>query len=247
MKSLSLVFATSLIASEWEVLGYRSHPPVGTNPYYFRPLVLDVAQVVVDSPEKTATANSAAIIAADDYSASEHRAAQIRTTPAVVTAKYDLGIRQVQPVFSRQGRQALSSEAVVVDDVPSLTQYIVEYAATREFPSLLGSDTNINLNKPSSLNHEASAARSLPKVRPVRRAEDVLTIEDVHVASKAESRSKRTLPNNWYHPYRHSDQEIEPTIRATTTDQLELNTIWVEMLLHSEQMEMRTTLAPSPQ
>jgi hypothetical protein len=166
------------------------------------------------------------------------------------------------------------------DDGGSVTQFLVEYDATREFPSPLlllplvvretrtttGSSYDDSSNKTKRLEKQ-----DLPKVQPTRRTWDALMILENNVAKDhhryyyhdyqddktvAARRKNDTFlkNNNKLHSTDDTTNHVSTIsatpetvpfiIRATSTEKLDPNTIWVEMMLHSEHMK---TLVLAPQ
>jgi hypothetical protein len=89
-----------------------------------------------------------------------------------------------------------------------VTQYLVEHEAVRAYPSPVVVDEQ---QSPSS--SSATKKRpALPRVQLERQSKDTLKIKN--------------------------RGDFVPHIRATSDDKLDLNTVWVEMMIHSEQMKL---------
>lgn len=164
---------------------------------------------------------------------------------------YNLGLGKNRPVhpFILQADESRgptndlaaweNSQHSETDPIFSSTKYLMEHDATREFPSPLSESRSIH----------ASQKQNLPKVQPRRKTRDVLAIENVfleptrarHPSSSEKVLSTDMLNHSLYEVPLRDISPALPSIRAISSEPLDLNTIWVEMMLHSEQMK---TLAP---
>ena len=127
-------------------------------------------------------------------------------------AAYDLGIGKNKPVHGDSNPIWANTNKL------EATQFLVEHYATRDLPSpLLGSPENVIPERPA-----------VPKVEPRRRTTDALHIH----TPLSRASHEPTMPAA--QPF---DRSTLPLIQATSDAQLDVNTIWVEMMLHSEQIK----------
>ncbi len=127
-------------------------------------------------------------------------------------SKYDLGIGKNKPVINKRVDETSSTDASI-----DPTQFLVEHEAVSTYPSPMDSKSN----------HETKSARkNLPKVNHRRHSEDVLDIRDSH--------SIRNLENDCSH-----DNSSHPVIVPIhSAAKLDVNTVWVEMMLHNERSKV---------
>merc|ERR1712194_616284 len=130
----------------------------------------------------------------------------------------------------------LSSEERLKDP----TQFLVEHEAVRSYPSPLinskssqinDNQNNEERNKSSSNNNSKNKQRNLPIVRHIRKSQDFLHIQDAsEVNDSDESFDQQTIiiPIN----NSSSTGDNNPAVK------FDLNTVWVEMMLHNEHKKM---------
>ena len=130
---------------------------------------------------------------------------------------YDLGLGKNKPVVSRR-KDGSTNTATSNSDQPrtvvEATQYWNEHQTAREFPA--PTSTVIVVDAATA----PKPKKTLPVVNPTRRAHDVLAI----LATDTSDR-QATSPQN------------KPVMVSSAPVQLDVNTIWVEMLIHSEQLK----------
>ncbi len=129
--------------------------------------------------------------------------------------RYDLGIGKNQPVYGK------ASQAKIPENNFESTRYLVDHDATREYPS------------PIQQPIKTPTKHSIPIVQHQRRTKDVLHIDHPTPANKNHHRGGHSSSS-------HSNPISLPHIRATSNDQLDLNTIWVELMLHSEHIKSKS-------
>jgi len=126
--------------------------------------------------------------------------------------KYDLGIGKNKPVINKRVYETSTTNASI-----DPTQFLVEHEAVSTYPSPMDSNSN----------HKTKSARkNLPKVNHRRHSEDVLHIRDSHSVRNVEN--DRSGDN-----FSHS--VIVPIHSAA---KLDVNTVWVEMMLHNERSKV---------
>merc|ERR1712194_206705 len=120
------------------------------------------------------------------------------------------------------------------------TQFLVEHEAVRSYPSpLINSKSsqindyqdNEQKNKSSSNKNSKNKQRNLPIVRHIRKSQDFLHIQDVsEVNDSDESFDQQPI----IIPINHSSStgDNKPVVK------FDLNTVWVEMMLHNEHKKM---------
>lgn len=101
---------------------------------------------------------------------------------------------------------------------------MVEYESTSRFPSPLDNDNNVEDVVPSlpTVQQQTKPKKSLPKVQPKRQLEDVLWI---------------VQPSEEYAAAATQTTAIHSMIDRT---ELDVNSIWVEMLIHDQQEQGAT-------
>merc|ERR1711865_631549 len=178
-----------------------------------------------------------------------------RNTPKVTrkttAIKYDLGIGKHPPVLSS------SSSSVVLKNKEENTehdpaQYLREHVAVRDFPSpLLLHDPTITTETLllTAQTRTEKTKKKFPKLRHVRQSQDIFYIHDsITAATTTDKRGevvhRRNGDGNTKHAAPNSnnndddeDWECDYPIIARTIPRktkFDLNTIWVEMLIHSE-------------
>merc|ERR1711966_328887 len=178
-----------------------------------------------------------------------------RNTPKVTrkttAIKYDLGIGKHPPVLS------LSSSSVVFKNKEENTehdptQFLREHVAVRDFPSpLLLHDPTATTETLLLITETRTekTKKKFPKLRHVRQSQDIFYIHDSTTAAATTTDTRgevvhRNGDGNTKHAATNSnnndddeDWECDYPIIARTIPRktkFDLNTIWVEMLLHSE-------------
>jgi hypothetical protein len=134
-----------------------------------------------------------------------------KTRNRVNKPKYDLGIGKNKPVNFIQGPQSFGQASYLGDS----GEFIVEHESVNDMPSPL-----VNLQQNNNANKEEPPKRVLPKVQPKRKAQDLLHIRD-HLPNDGDTRLRHPVMIPLYN---FSAGKVT----------LDLNTIWVEMMLHSE-------------
>jgi len=161
-----------------------------------------------------------------------------RTTTIVVekvkterrNLKYDLGLGKNQPVNNDNGNESSSSK-----QRSPPTQFLVEHESVRPYPSPLnlGSQSESSNNR----NEAKSRRKNLPKVQPRRQSKDVFHIRDpTHMGNTKDNNAFGQHPV--IVPINHSSvgrNNNEPAVK------FDLNTVWVEMMLHSEHKKLIIT------
>merc|ERR1712194_95890 len=156
--------------------------------------------------------------------------------------EYDLGLGKNHAVNRiNHDNELLSLSHLSSDErLKDPTQFLVEHEAVRSYPSPLinskSSQINDNqhneeLNKSSGNNNSKNKQRSLPIVRHIRKSQDFLHIQDAaEVNDSDESFDQQTIiiPIN----YSSSTGDNKPAVK------FDLNTVWVEMMLHNEHKKM---------
>lgn len=148
-----------------------------------------------------------------------------QTQPTVPTRrkfKYDLGIGKNKPIINTRPKETLSTDL-------DPARFWSGHESVRSYPSPL--DSNFVSNSQTKSNRR----KNLPKVQHRRHSEDVLSIWDPSCAKNGE-RSDCCDDNddNSCHPV------IIPTLFSSAGNnvqaaKLDVNTVWVEMMLHNEQ------------
>lgn len=131
--------------------------------------------------------------------------------------KYDLGIGKNKPVVSKRVGEVSTTESSV-----DPTRYLMEHEAVSSYPSPLDSNTRSQQSK--------SKRKNLPKVNHRRHSEDVLHIRD---SLPIQNHGKNCNGDNASHPVIVPIQKYSAE-SGTTGTQLDVNTVWVEMMLHNE-------------
>jgi len=142
---------------------------------------------------------------------------------------YDLGLGKNQPVTLTNPLQ--NSKASEERTVYEAIHYWNEYESVREYPRPQSStSTSTSTSIPAG-----KARKVLPVVNPTRQNRDVLAIW-----SNSDGRRKE-------HPQQHQiiRESAAPTIMTSFSSRpvkLDVNTVWVEMLIHSEQIKRQASL-----
>ena len=134
--------------------------------------------------------------------------------------KYDLGLGKNQPVVSqaptRSHSENLNPDNLCTSDA---LMYWNEYESVREFPSPLNRDEKYVLGtaNPSS----RTRSRKVTPITPARHVEDTLPIFplEVHKSDRLDAAKGK------------------PVMVRSDSSRMDVNTIWVEMLIHSEQLK----------
>jgi hypothetical protein len=144
------------------------------------------------------------------------KAKETSATEAPTRATYDFGIGKNKPVYGK----ASHSSSLTTNTIEEAAKYWVEHEAIQEFPSpISAAPQEESFTKPTTASKQRPA---VPKVQPKRRTKDALHIE--HPPLNDETRSQAA-------------PAAVPSMRRTSSVQLDVNTAWVEMMLHSEQMK----------
>merc|ERR1711933_163546 len=119
-----------------------------------------------------------------------------------------------------------AGEAASLDNNEEPTKFLFDHQSIRPYPSPLNRE---------SQNREANSSKNgrenLPKVQHRRQSEDVLHIRDVpSIASSMDDRNN----DNDCHPIIFPVNQFHPGYNRPA-EKLDINTIWVEMMLHNEQ------------
>lgn len=163
--------------------------------------------------------------------------------------RYDLGIGKNLPVHSKGPRQDVLSP----QNYDEWTRYLVDHQSTREYPSPMmillrqeeqQSTTMMMATTSTATTTTTSPKRVIPKVKHERRSTDVLRIDHDHIGMNTLNHHSQQHHDHHHdssslmeHPTISAASAALPFIRATTSDQLDLNTIWVELMLHSEHIK----------
>lgn len=144
---------------------------------------------------------------------------EANTLPTKSKSNYDLGLGKNKPVTNKRVKEALRVDASL-----DPTRFLVEHEVVSKYPSPLDSDSNL-----ISSHRPKSDRKNLPKVKHRRHSEDVLRIRDS--PSVGNEHSNHNNDDNSRHPV------IAPIHRFSTESitKLDVNTVWVEMMLHNEQ------------
>ena len=144
---------------------------------------------------------------------------------------YDLGIGKNKPVLSKRDNDGTFNAAVSQpQSVFEATRYWSDHEAVREYPSPTQSTEDMFAN-------DIKPKKALPMVNPTRQAHDVLTILVGTNSSPLDDPSTTTAEQR--------QQKKHPIMVPSTEQrgpQLDVNTVWVEMLIHSEQLKQQQRL-----
>jgi len=136
------------------------------------------------------------------------------------TVSYDLGLGKNKPVYNRnlanRGEETSLNES---DDVWHATQYLVEHKAVVDYPRPLQRDQKANQN----------IKKSSHPIIPSRFSDDILKIVDPddnrnQKSSRNDQQAKQAYPVAW------ASGQSRPA--------WDLNTPWVEMLIHEQQIKL---------
>ena len=144
-----------------------------------------------------------------------------KASQKVKAAKYDLGLGKNPPVLNNNNNQNKPTKSAfgdIEDDVYRASQHWNDHQAVRSIPSPLDPETYGTHNTGGQHSHLSLSVKSTHTIQYNRQSEDVLFIYEPSSNSSRENTQKK------------------PTMVANTQGaQLDMNTPWVEMLLHSEQ------------
>jgi len=134
--------------------------------------------------------------------------------------KYDLGLGKNKPVTNRRADEMSRTDDTSLDPA----RFMIEHEAVSKYPSPLDSNSN-------SHHQTISSRKNLPKVQHRRHSEDVLHIRDFPSIRNGQENDNND--DNSRHPV------IVPVHRLSTESsalmtKLDVNTVWVEMMLHNE-------------
>lgn len=165
---------------------------------------------------------------------------------------YNLGIGRHRPVgIHHRGKPAaiVASPGGVVDNVEAATHFLVEYESTREFPSpllLLAIKKKDGPYSPAAKNNEAAAAAVtttagqqtlFPPLIPSRVTDD--SVLKIHYCSSHHHHFAANAAA--------ADQQQQPRAVAqqamTNHQKFDLNTAWIEMLIHEQRQQHRHSIA----
>jgi hypothetical protein len=137
---------------------------------------------------------------------------------------YDLGLGNNSPFFQDTTVQAQSFDHSN-DDVYQASRFLSEYHSEQPFPSPLQVPNDSKTSSENDILEKLKKPKreSYPKVQPKRHLEDVLVILTNEVWENANP--QETL----------KDRKQLPVMIQPGNSQLDLNSIWVEMLLHDQQ------------
>merc|ERR1712063_95676 len=127
---------------------------------------------------------------------------------------YDLGLGKNKPVTNKRAEKTNPTD---ISQHPA--QFMIQHDAVSDYPSPLDMASESNVpSKPTRKN--------LPKVNHRRHPEDVLQIHDFPSSRNEQDNEDE----NSFHPI------IAPISTSTgaTATKFDVNTVWVEMMLHSE-------------
>jgi hypothetical protein len=123
---------------------------------------------------------------------------------------YDLGLGKNQPVY---GGKRIAYDAAA-DNIDQVVRHMVQHESARPYPSPLLAVKKEEQAAPAALVPLPNKKKRLPKVQLERKAQDVLKIWR---SNSMESSSLPTMVGKHQH--------------------VDLNTVWVEMLIHNQQEE----------
>jgi hypothetical protein len=152
--------------------------------------------------------------------------------------RYDLGLGRNPPV---RGAQSKSKQQTISQQVYEAVQFCNEHQAVMDYPSphrnqQLRSEQDqlsgmsATANKASSSDRTAKATKNLPFVQPKRLSPDLIDIHSSQVGFGLVS--ERDGRGSGRHPV------ATVTPHARKSSELELNTAWVEMLIHEQLQAM---------
>jgi hypothetical protein len=186
---------------------------------------------------------------------------------------YDLGLGKNPSLAELRRQNNLDSQTRSMDDFSSelprstqnspstmeITQHWLEYEAVHTFPFPSSKTLTVNLEttvpndqlvKPApSIPSKPSTKKSYPHLKPQRVVSDVLHIQShpqmqdrsVKVAS-ADEVGKESIPRTSHHIARRRASSTQGS-----SSKLDPNTIWVEMLLHDQLVQLQQQQLQQPQ
>ena len=147
--------------------------------------------------------------------------------------RYDLGIgKNPLVVYRKKGLEAQVAFSSFSSNNFESARYLVEYHATREYPSPL---QQVPISTSTSPKHTF-----LPNVEHKRHVDDVLLIK--YLGTYFSSSRKSELNGS---PRHHTSRSLPYVIGAVSDDQLDPNTIWVELMLHTEHIKSISSIKQS--
>ena len=164
-----------------------------------------------------------------DVNPSKNSSLKKKNSISKPSSTYDLGLGKNQPVVAFQGK--ITPAVSTTETTDSSTEYLIEYQAVREYPSPLTNNGQqvAEVILPPSRRNEVNKKKVLPKVRLQRQAEEHLFIYD---ADSNEAQPPTSLSS------KSSTSSSTIKMVPISKDKLDINTAWVEMLIHSEQMKV---------
>jgi len=145
------------------------------------------------------------------------------TPPRRKEVQYDLGMGKNKPVVATKRAAAATALPVANRRIADPTQFLVDHESVRQYPS----PNNGSRNKGNAQAKTRSV--DLPKVQHRRHSEDVLLIRDGgnNYNDDTNGRHPVIVPVN-----RNSAENGLPATK------IEVNTVWVEMMLHNEREKL---------
>jgi len=147
--------------------------------------------------------------------------------------KYDLGLGKNKPVVTHTTRAEIMPPT---DNNQFLepTRFLIEHESVRSYPSPMDSEISRSQNRTNDRTIGNRKNKNLPRVKHRRQSEDVLLIRDPDSIRNADEDDNNYKDGNVRHPV------IVPIHRFSTeqndeAEKLDVNTVWVEMMLHNEQ------------
>lgn len=229
-KRLAFLVLSTLLLRDG-VSSYSTSAPSGWRPVHNVPGRIDpVASAWATVPENTVTTTSRNVPTSD---------AAIHSVSKRVS--YDLGMGRNQPVRSATHKPAfinVDSRPVVIEEA---AQYLFEHESVREYPSPLVAAINRETLKAQAAVAAAakvgspqkqSSSTSFPVLIPNRVTDDSVLkiVPSIHPAAEGK-------------PCAVAQQSM------TTSNQFDLNTAWIEMLIHEQQQkqqQQKQKLAATP-
>lgn len=139
--------------------------------------------------------------------------------------KYDLGLGKNKPVTNKR-----AGESSPVEKGLDPTRFLIEYESIQTYPSPLNS---VSEGHSRNSDERKRKRKILPRVQHRRHSEDVLHIRDpdsiVHIDTNYQD-------DNFCHPIIVPINHF-PSKNNVPGAKLDVNTVWVEMMLHNEQKQ----------
>ncbi|CAB9500671.1 expressed unknown protein [Seminavis robusta] len=145
----------------------------------------------------------------------------VTSTQQPCRATYDLGLGKNAPVTHSSGSNLYTAESD--SRVLEATKYWSEYESVREFPSPQSQQV---VAYRSAVPETNKKMRKTVLLHPKRTMQDSLTI----------------VPNAARQKLRTSTGQPVPMMVQSDASQLDVNSVWVEMLIHSEQQKQENEL-----